>query len=246
MPNRHDAGVAVWEPEGENWIRWARTPGFDSYWYFRDAVFDAVLPPPEGRALEVGCGEGRVTRDLVERGYDVVALDPAETLVRAAVDEDAVRRYAIAVGEALPFPDDRFDLVVSYNVLQNVADLPRSVQEIARVLRPGGALCACIVHPFTDLGGFEHDGEGARFVLRDRYYNARRIEETEERDGISMTFRGWTYPLEDYTRAFESAGLSIDRIREPRPAQHPDRYDRWLEVPLFLALRAVNSVVSPA
>jgi SAM-dependent methyltransferase len=233
-------GVAVWEPQGENWIRWARTPGFDAYWYFRDAVFDAVLPPPRGRALEVGCGEGRVTRDLVDRGYDVVAVDPAATLVHAAVDVDPVRRYAIAEGSELPFPDDRFHLVVSYNVLQNVPDLLRALQEIERVLRPGGSLCVCVIHPVTDLGDFEDGADGPRFVLRERYYDARRIEETMERDGISMTFRGWTYPLEDYVRAFEGAGLRIERIREPRPSGHPERYDRWLEVPLFLALRAVK------
>ena len=232
--------VAVWEPEGENWIRWARTPGFDAYWYFRDAVFDAVLPPPSGRALEVGCGEGRVTRDLVERGHDVVALDPARTLARAAADADSTGRYAIADGHELPFPDDGFDLVVSYNVLQNVADLPRAVREINRVLKPGGALCVCVIHPVTDLGDFEDHADGPRFTLRERYFDARRIEETEERDGISMTFRGWTYPLEDYMRALETAGLRIDRIREPRPSGHPERYDRWLDVPLFLALRAIK------
>ncbi len=49
-------------------------------------------------------------------------------------------------------------------------------------------------------------------------------------------------------RAFESADLRIEVIREPRPSQHPERYDRWLDVPLFLALRVVkrDSVVSIA
>jgi SAM-dependent methyltransferase len=233
-------GVAVWEPEGANWIRWARTPGFDAYWYFRDAVFDAILPAPRGRALEVGCGEGRVTRDLVELGHDVVALDPAATLVRAAADVDPVGRYALADGLELPFADDEFDLVMSYNVLQNVADLPRAVREITRVLKPGGALCVCVVHPVTDLGDFEDHADGPRFVLRECYFDARSIEATEVRDGISMTFRGWTYPLEDYMRALEDAGLRIERIREPRPRGHPERYDRWGAVPLFLALRAVK------
>jgi hypothetical protein len=96
------------------------------------------------------------------------------------------------------------------------------------------------VHPVTDLGAFEAEGDGGRFFLRERYFVARGIEETEERDGISMTFRGWTHPLEDYMRAFESAGLRIDVVREPRPNGHPERYDRWLDVPLFLALRAIK------
>jgi hypothetical protein len=56
-----------------------------------------------------------------------------------------------------------------------------------------------------------------------------------------MTFTGWTYPLEEYASAFEAAGLRIEIIREPRPAQQPDHYDRWRKVPLFLALRAVKA-----
>src|SRR3981081_4046880 len=52
-------GDAGWEREAENWIRWARTPGHDAYWYYRDAFFDAIVPHGGGRALEGGCGEGR-------------------------------------------------------------------------------------------------------------------------------------------------------------------------------------------
>ena len=203
-------------------------------------MFDAILPTPLGLTLEVGCGEGRVTRDLVARGHDVVALDPAPTLLRAAAEEDPVRRYAIADGADLPFADERFAVVMTYNVLQNVADLPGTVQEMSRVLRPGGALCVCIVHPVTDLGAFESESDGARFFLRERYFDTRRIEETEERDGISMTFRGWTYPLEEYVRAFGSAGLRIDVLHEPRPSGHPARYDHWLDAPCFLALRLIK------
>jgi SAM-dependent methyltransferase len=229
--------MSEWDAEGEHWISWARTPGFDVYWYIRDAIFDAVLPARVGRVLEMGCGEGRVTRDLVARGHDVVALDPAETLVRAAAAEDTAPRYLIADGAALPFSDGEFDTVVAYNVLQVVGDLAGSVAEAARVVRPGGAVCACLIHPVTDMGHFLDDG---RFVLRRAYFERQRVDDTVESNGMTMTFRGWSYPLEDYLRAFEDAGLLIERVREPRPTGHPDRYDRWLEVPLFLALRAVK------
>jgi ubiquinone/menaquinone biosynthesis C-methylase UbiE len=161
--------VAEWESEAENWIRWARTPGFDAYWYFRDAVFDAVLAEPATRTLEIGCGEGRVTRDLVARGHSVVAFDRGEQLVRAAVDSDPVHRYAVADGNAIPFPDECFDVVVAYNVLQVVDDLPGTVREASRVLIAGGALCACLVHPVTDLGHFVDDG----YRLRDDYFDVR-------------------------------------------------------------------------
>ena len=63
------------EWQAGDWLAWARTPGHDSYWYFRDAFFEEILPAPGRLTLEVGCGEGRVARDLAAHGHRVVALD---------------------------------------------------------------------------------------------------------------------------------------------------------------------------
>jgi SAM-dependent methyltransferase len=227
-----------WEPDAENWVSWARTPGFDAYWYFRDAFFDSILPSPGRRTLEIGCGEGRVARDLVARGHTVVAVDTAATLVRHAREVDTVGCYALSDGASLPFPDGAFDIVVAYNALQVVGDMERTVAEAARVLTPGGALCACIAHPVTDLGDFTEDA--ARFMIRPDYRERRRVEELEQRDGHTMTFRGWTSSLEHYSLALEAAGLRIEVLREPRPAAD-ERYERWQTIPLFLNFRAVRS-----
>ena len=78
------------EDRADDWIRFARAEGHDAYWAYRDAFFE-LLPPPPARALEVGCGEGRVARDLHARGYEVTGLDVAPTLVEAARDADPVR-----------------------------------------------------------------------------------------------------------------------------------------------------------
>jgi ubiquinone/menaquinone biosynthesis C-methylase UbiE len=96
-----------WEPEAGNWVRWARAPGFDAYWYFRDAFFDSILCAG-ARTLEIGCGEGRVARDLVARGHRVVAIDTARSLVRSALEADPHARYAVADSATLPFPDACF------------------------------------------------------------------------------------------------------------------------------------------
>jgi hypothetical protein len=65
------------------------------------------------------------------------------------------------------------------------------------------------------------------------------VEEAVERDGLPMTFRGWTYSLEDYGRALEAAGLRIEALREPRPAGGDGgAFRRHDQVPLFLSILA--------
>jgi SAM-dependent methyltransferase len=229
-----------WEARASEWLAWARTPGFDAYWRYRDAFFDLV-PPPAGRTLEVGCGEGRVTRDLVARGHAVTALDASPTLLRAAAEHEAGAEYVLGTAEALPFADASFALVVAYNVLMDVTDMPAAVAEAARVLEPGGRLCACVTHPFADAGGWAHDGDGAPFVVEGSYLEARPFVERMEKDGRAMTFDGMAYPLEDYARALEAAGLAIEAIREPAPAApsaDEPHWARWRRVPMFLMFRA--------
>jgi ubiquinone/menaquinone biosynthesis C-methylase UbiE len=100
--------ASEWEPEAEHWIEWARTTGFDAYWTYRDAFFDEVLAPAGERTLEVGCGEGRVARDLATRGHNVVAVEPAKSLLAAAkAAASSGEGYAVADGAALPFVDAR-------------------------------------------------------------------------------------------------------------------------------------------
>jgi SAM-dependent methyltransferase len=229
-----------WEAEAENWVRWARTPGHDAYWYYRDSFFGGLVPPPRGRALDVGCGEGRTTRDLVARGHRVVAIDSSPTLLRHARAAHPDGIYLLADAAALPFPDASFDLAVAYNSLMDVADLPASVQEGARVLRPNGRLCVSVTHPINDAGSFSGDDPDAVFTIEGAYFGRRRFEGTAEQDGLKMTFRGWCYPVEDYAIALEAAGLMIEALREPAPIGARPELEQWRRLPMFLQLRAVK------
>jgi SAM-dependent methyltransferase len=221
------------EERAQGWLAWARTPGHDAYWTYRDAFF-ALVPEPGAATLEVGCGEGRVARDLVARGHRLTALDASPTLLRAAAEADPDSRYVEGPAEALPFEDGAFDLVVAYNSLMDVDDMPAAVREAARVLAPGGRLCACVTHPLPDAGSWRDD---ETYAVEESYLDKRWFSGTMERKGLEFTFEGWCFPLEAYARALEEAGLLIEAIREPAdPAG-----GRWARIPMFLMWRAVKA-----
>lgn len=229
-----------WEREAANWAAWARTPGHDVYWTFSGPTFFELVPPPGSRTLEVGCGEGRVCRDLAARGHRVVGLDASPTLLRLAREEDPAGEYVLGDAAALPFDDASFDLVVAFNSLMDVQDMPAAVSEMSRVLEPGGRLCVCVTHPVADAGGFESHAPDARFVIEGSYFGRRRFEGTFERAGLTITFRGWAYPLEAYSRALEDAGFLIEALREPSYAAPDGSPSRWSRLPNFLQLRALK------
>ena len=230
-----------WEAEGEHWVRWARTARHDAYWFYRDAFFEGFLPAAGERTLEVGCGEGRVVRDLEAHGHNVAAVDISFTLLRHATERDRSAVFALSDASSLPFRDSSFDLVVAYNSLQVVADMAGTVRESARVLRAGGHLAACVSHPVTDLAEFESDDEDARLMLRPNYFANEWVDDTVAREGLTMRFTGWTYTLEDYASALANAGFQLSALREPRPSTDEPRYRRRQRVPMFLLLLAVKA-----
>jgi ubiquinone/menaquinone biosynthesis C-methylase UbiE len=146
---------AHWEQEAANWVKWTRKPGHDPYWHYSPAFFQELVPPPGRATLEIGCGEGRVVRDLSARGHRTTGVDASSNLIAAAREADPVGTYLHANATALPFEDAAFDLVVIYNALMDFDDMPGAVVEAARVLEPGGHLCVSVTHPVFNAGGFD-------------------------------------------------------------------------------------------
>ena len=91
-----------WEANAARWIAWARAPGHDSYWRFHRDQFLELLPPPGRLAVDLGCGEGRLPRDLKARGYDVVGVEASPTLAAAAREADPSIEVHCADAAAVP------------------------------------------------------------------------------------------------------------------------------------------------
>jgi SAM-dependent methyltransferase len=97
-------------------------------------------------ALDVGCGPGALTEQLVARlgASAVTAIDPSESFVSAVRERLPGVDVRHGVVEALPFPDDSFDLTLAQLVVHFMSDPAQGIAEMARVTREGGVVAACV------------------------------------------------------------------------------------------------------
>ncbi|MGW0802045.1 class I SAM-dependent methyltransferase [Nonomuraea sp. NPDC002799] len=157
----------------------------DTHWWYRErrAILRRELRDlgRPGRALDVGAAGGGNTRVLVEAGWDATATDFSETAVRLARGRGL--RTVRADARALPFEPGSVDLVTAFDVLEHVREDHLVVEEIARVLAPGGH--ALIAVPCDMALWSAHD------------------------DAVGHVRR---YGRESLTVVVEKAGFRIDRV----------------------------------
>jgi len=106
------------------------------------------------RVLDVGCGPGALTAELVRRlgAAAVYAVDPSESFVAAARERLPGTGISRSAAEQLPFPDGAFDVVLAQLVVHFMADPVAGLREMARVTRPGGTVAACVWDHAADRG----------------------------------------------------------------------------------------------
>lgn len=115
----------------------------DRLWWRRTAdQFSGILNKPQARVLDLCCGTGDMTFALLRRGKTahIVGADFSHAMLQRASQKAAATslRWVEADALHLPFPDAHFDLITSAFGFRNLADYDAGLQEIKRVLRPGG------------------------------------------------------------------------------------------------------------
>ncbi len=169
----------------------------------------ARLAPQAGqRILDLGCGDGVLTLDLLASGADVVAVDGSPQMVAAAVARGVAARVMDA--RALTFTAE-FDAVFSNAVLHWIPEADAVLAGVARALRPGGRFVA-------EFGG--HTNVAAIVVA---------LEAAFVRHGLRFQ-SPWYYPSPDEYRArLDANGFIVDDIRlVPRPTPLPTGMLGWL------------------
>jgi ubiquinone/menaquinone biosynthesis C-methylase UbiE len=163
--------------------------------------------------IDLGCGEGRASRELRALGHRVVGADYSPTLTRAARASCPAIPVIRADAAALPFTGQSADLVLACMSLLDFDDFEGAVAEIGRVLRPRGQLCLAIVHPFISAQDEDTLRESA-FGFSRPYLETRRYTDRVEREGLAMTFSSMHRPPSAYTAALTGQGLAITALTE--------------------------------
>jgi len=196
------------------------------------------------RVLDVGAGEGQVSRVLAARGVDVVGIDISHAQLSVADQRSAGTGigYARASADGLPFCDEAFDAVVASLVFEHIDALDEAVSEVSRVLAPGGRFLFLLNHPLLQTPGSGWiddqvlDPPEQYWRIGAYLTEAVTIEEVQKDVFVRFVHR----PLSRYLNALVAVGLHLEHMDEPAPppgflAQAP-QYEDAATVPRLLAL----------
>jgi len=150
---------------------------------------------PPGDTLDAACGTGRYSLFLKSLGHRVTGVDISEDMLQLARKKDKTIRFMRGDLNALPFADGLFDLVVCGLALHYADNLKSTINELARIVHPGGHIVISVVHPLlVALGAHAEfsDESGRRNFIKENVH--------------------W---LSVYIHAFQNASFAIIQCEEP-------------------------------
>jgi demethylmenaquinone methyltransferase/2-methoxy-6-polyprenyl-1,4-benzoquinol methylase len=119
---------------------------------FRQLALQSLQIQPETKVLDLCCGSGQATQVLVQLSNQVTGLDASPLSIKRAHQNVPQAEYVEAFAEAMPFPDNHFDLVHTSMALHEMQPEQRQqiVKEVYRVLNPGGYFALVDFHSPTN------------------------------------------------------------------------------------------------
>jgi SAM-dependent methyltransferase len=233
----------LWERHADWWI--------DGFTDGADAEYEEQILPLAAEELagarcilDVGCGDGQVSRLASANGAEVViGIDPTWNQLVVAAERGGGPSYGRAAAAELPFPDASFDAVVACLVFEHINEVDAAIAEVARVLVPGGRFCFFLNHPLlqTPNSGWIDDQvldppeqywRIGPYLIEDLS-----IEEVEKDVFIPFIHR----PLSRYVNALAANDLLVERMVEPAPPAgflaRAAEYEAAATIPRLLYLR---------
>lgn len=143
MPDERDSNGRLFDEWPEKYDRWFETPiGALVKNYENELLIDLLQPRPGEKILDVGCGTGVFTFNILAFGPHMTGLDISQPMLKRAMRKTAGYSFRCVAGDMLflPFENESFDKVVSMTSLEFVQNAKRAVAELFRVTKKGGII----------------------------------------------------------------------------------------------------------
>ncbi|MCC6227356.1 MAG: class I SAM-dependent methyltransferase [Microthrixaceae bacterium] len=209
---------------------------------------DQILPliaerlPSRGLVVDVGCGEGQVARLAAASGLDVIGVDPSGLQVGEAQRRGGGPRYLRGSAAGLALREGIAEAAVACLVFEHIDDLDAAIDEVARVLVPGGRFLFLLNHPLlqTPNSGWIDDQilDPPEQYWRVGEYLNEAVTMEEVTAGVYVRFLH--RPLGRYLNSLRRAGLVLEEFVEPAPPSsflaRAEEYEAAQSIPRLLLL----------
>ena len=171
--------------------KWGAAPTFGPrQWLRHRLLLREIFRLEGGEILDAGCGQGRIGQLLSARNFSLFGFDESREGIKAACDNAPGACFLRAGVTRMPFAGNKFDAVVSGDVLEHVEDDKAAVEEIFRVLRPGGlAVVSVPAHP--EKWSIDDDWSGHKR----RYDKDQLINMFKSKGFETITCYHWGWPI---------------------------------------------------
>lgn len=242
MTDERDPSRDLWETHADWWID-GFTAGADPE--YEEQILPLASAELDGYAtvLDIGCGDGQISRMLAERSATVVGIDPTWNQIAVAQQRGGGVGYVRAAADRLPFADAHFDAVVACLVFEHIDAVDAAIAEVARVVKPGGRFAFFLNHPLLQTPGSGWiddqilDPPEQYWRIGPYLTEAETIEEVE----LGVHIRFIHRPLSRYVNTLAEHGLMLERMVEPAPppgfVERAPEYPDAATIPRLLYLR---------
>jgi SAM-dependent methyltransferase len=212
----------------------AHSPYKASFVYSRhrlDGMLFRFLPEQgQGlRLLDLGCGTGRYMAELSRRGFEVAGVDGSAEMLQHARANNPGSEVREGSVEDVPFPAGTFDFVICIEVLRYLPESRRCINEMARVLKPGG-VCLATATPLFNANGYWLVNRVASRVRVGRLSSLKQYFSTSRR--LRREFEGAGFPGPDIHGVYTGP---INWVEHLAPRFYPRFLKLWEPVDSALA-----------